>query len=117
MFSGCLAAFFVSVAPRLQGEQHRRERLPVNAQAVFDARRHFGVNSAFDDAVGFQRAQLRGQRALRHRRQNAADFVEAQHAVAMQAVENRAFPLAADNGERGFHRAVPTMRHPRWCRC
>ena len=58
--------------------------MPVGAQAVFDARRHFGVNSAFDDVVGFQRAQLRGQCALRHRGQDAADFIEAQHAVAVQ---------------------------------
>ena len=38
--------------------------------------------------------------------QDAADFVEAQHAVAVQAVENRAFPLAADNGQRSFYRAA-----------
>ena len=49
---------------------------------------------------------LRGQRALRHIGQDAADLVEAQCAVRVQAVEYRAFPFAADDGKRSFHRAA-----------
>ena len=73
------------VAPRFQRRQHGGEGLTVCAEAVFHARRHLGIDGTLDDAVGFQGAKLRGERALRHGGQDAADFVEAQHAVGVQA--------------------------------
>ena len=69
-------------------------------------RRHGGQHGAADDAVRLQLAQLRGQGALRHRRQQAADFVKTQHLIAQQMKKNRAFPFAADDRQRGLDRAT-----------
>ena len=87
-----------SVAPFLQCRQHGGKRFAVVGQEVFHARRDFGIHSAQNDAGSLQCTQLRGQRALRHIGQDAADLVEAQRAVRVQAVEYRAFPFAADDG-------------------
>ena len=78
------------VAPFLQCRQHGRKRFAVVGQAVFHARRDFGIHGAQNDAVGLQCAQLGGQRALRHIGQDAADLVEAQRAVPL---ENRGSKL------------------------
>lgn len=94
------------VAPCFQSCNGFAQGFAVIAQAVLDPRRYFGVNRAFDDAVGFEGAQLGGQCALRYVGKYAADFVETQDFVAKQAVKNRAFPFAADDGECGFYRTA-----------
>ena len=94
------------VAPFLQCRQHGCKCFAVVGQAVFHSWRDFGIHSTQNDAVGLQCAQLRGQRALRHIGQDAADLVEAQRTVRVQAVEYRSFPFAADDGKRGFHRTA-----------
>ena len=67
----------MAFAPGLQNIDHRPQALANLGQAVFDARRHLGIDGADDQAVVFEGAQLLGQHALGNAWHPPPQFAEA----------------------------------------
>lgn len=96
----------MDVTPCFQRIDYRSQGLAVVRQPVLHLGRNFRVDLSGDDAVTLQFPQLVREHALRDVGQHAAQLVEAQHRFGEQAIEDDAFPLAADQPERSLYRAT-----------
>src|ERR1700726_1939113 len=72
------------------------KRFAMMGQRVFDARRDLRVDLAVDDVVSFQFAKLLGEHFFGGPGEKSLQFAEAPDS-GLQVVENRWFPLSADN--------------------
>ena len=81
------------------------EALADLGQAVFDPRRHLGIDLADDQPVVLQRAELLGQHALGDPRHPSPELAEALVPL-LQVVQDDTLPLAVDQIEGCFHCAA-----------
>src|SRR6267378_1908923 len=95
----------MALSPRLQAIDHRTQAFTDLRQAIFDPRRHFGIDLADHQMVVLERTELLGQHALGNAGHPPPQFAEALGAM-LQVIEDDAFPLAIDQIERRFNRAA-----------
>src|SRR4051794_5443470 len=97
--AGLFHALAVRQRPRAERLQRRGHRGAERRQRVLDARRHLGVDAAYDQAVALHRAQRLGQHLLRDRSEILEQLVIAARPVA-QGEQDVDAPLRGQEPDR-----------------
>src|SRR4051794_12481705 len=97
--AGLFHALAVRQRPRAERLQRRGHRGAERRQRVLDARRHLGVDAAYDQAVALHRAQRLGQHLLRDRREILEQLVVAARSGA-QGEQHGHGPFLAQGKDR-----------------
>ena len=94
----------IVLAPVFHGLDDRAHGLAERRQRVFNPGRYFRISGAADDAVGLHGAQRFGQRFLADAVGALLQLVEAP-GTGKEISHNKRLPFAADQRDRGCHRA------------